>query len=56
MPRIGAGELNEQVQIRTATVVRDAFGGEVQGWSTVATVWAKIVERSGRSPCSLTGR
>ena len=50
MPRIGAGELNEQVQIRTATVVRDAFGGEVQGWSTVATVWAKIVERGGREP------
>jgi SPP1 family predicted phage head-tail adaptor len=45
-----AGELRERVEIQTATVTRDAYGAELPAWATVATVWAKVVERGGREP------
>lgn len=45
-----AGDLRERVQIQRATITRDAFGEERPSWATVATVWAKVVERGGREP------
>lgn len=45
-----AGELRERIEVQAATITRDAFGDEVQAWATVATVWAKVVERGGREP------
>ena len=50
MRSIGAGDLNEQVTIQTATVTRGTANAEVVSWADVATVWAKIVERGGREP------
>ena len=40
MPKIGAGDLNEQVTIQTATVSRGTANAEVVTWADVVTVWA----------------
>jgi len=45
-----AGRLRERVTIQTATVTRDAFGGEVLSWADSILVWASVVERGGREP------
>ena len=50
MRPIGAGDLNEQVTIQTATVSRGTANAEVITWADVVTVWAKVVERGGREP------
>jgi head-tail adaptor len=50
MKPITEGELNERVTIQTATVTRGDANAEVLSWATVATVWAKVVERGGREP------
>ncbi len=50
MRPIGAGDLNEQVTIQTATVTRGTANAEVVTWADVATVWAKVTERGGREP------
>lgn len=45
-----AGELRERVTVQAATVSRDDFGAEVITWADVATVWAKVLVKSGREP------
>ncbi len=50
MRPIGAGDLNEQVTLQTATVTRGTANAEVVTWADVATVWAKVTERGGREP------
>ena len=50
MRPIGAGDLNEQVTIQTATVTRGTANAEVVSWADVVTVWAKVTERGGREP------
>ena len=50
MPPYGAGDLRERVTIQQATATRDAYNAEVLTWSTVATVWARVLERGGREP------
>lgn len=50
MPPVGAGELREQIALQQATATRDAYNAEVLNWSTVATVWARVLERGGREP------
>lgn len=50
MPTIGAGDLREQIALQQATATRDAYNAEVLTWSTVATVWARVLERGGREP------
>jgi SPP1 family predicted phage head-tail adaptor len=47
---VKAGELRERIEIQTATITRNAFNEEEPTWATVATVWAKVVERGGREP------
>jgi SPP1 family predicted phage head-tail adaptor len=42
-----AGELRQRITIKQQTVTRDSFGAEVTAWSTLATVWAKVVTVSG---------
>jgi SPP1 family predicted phage head-tail adaptor len=42
-----AGELRERITLQSNTSTRDGFGAEVPHWSTVATVWAKVVATSG---------
>lgn len=43
-----AGELRHRVQIQVASDSRDAHGGNVRSWSTIATVWASIEPLTGR--------
>ncbi len=50
MRPIGAGDLDEQVTLQTATVTRGTANAEVVTWADVATVWAKVTERGGREP------
>lgn len=45
-----ANELREQVTIQQATSTRDEYNAEILTWATVATVWARVLERSGREP------
>jgi SPP1 family predicted phage head-tail adaptor len=45
-----AGDLRERVAIQRATSTRDEYNAEVLSWTTVATVWAQVVERGGRAP------
>lgn len=47
-----AGELRERITIQQKTITRDEFGGEVATWSTLATVWAKVVAMSGSESIS----
>lgn len=42
-----AGELDRKIVIQSSTPTRDDYGGEVQGWSTYATVWAKFTPLRG---------
>lgn len=41
-------KLNRRVTLQERSTTRDEFGGVVPGWSDVATVWAGIVDVSGR--------
>jgi len=45
---IAAGRLRHRVQIEADTPTRASDGGDVEAWSTVATVWAGIEPLSGR--------
>jgi SPP1 family predicted phage head-tail adaptor len=41
-----AGDLDRRVKLDAPVVARDTdFGSEVTTWNTVATVWAKLMER-----------
>ena len=43
-----AGDLRHQIVIEQQSASLDSFGGQVQTWSTVNTVFADIVPLSGR--------
>jgi len=43
-----AGRLRHRVAIERPVSTRDHFGGVVESWQTVATVWAEIHPLSGR--------
>jgi SPP1 family predicted phage head-tail adaptor len=43
-----AGRLRHRVAIERPVSTRDDFGGVVESWQTVATVWAEIHPLSGR--------
>lgn len=42
------GDLNRQITIQQYAATRDTFGGEVQTWANVATVWASKAHRTSR--------
>jgi len=42
------GKLNRRVTIQQAGTTQDANGEIIDGWSTFATVWASVVDVSGR--------
>lgn len=42
------GVLNRQITIQQYTATRDSYGGEVQTWADLATVWAKKAHRTSR--------
>ena len=43
-----AGRLNKRVLIQSPATGQDAMGEPTTGWTDVATVWASIVDVSGR--------
>ena len=40
------GDLRERVELQSMSPTRDAIGGEVQGWTTLANVWAQVTPMS----------
>lgn len=42
-----AGQLDRRITIQTFTSSTDAFGQRNKSFSTLASVWAKVVEKSG---------
>ena len=51
MLNLTIGDLDRQVTIQQRSVAREStFGAEVVTWSTLATVWAKVVESSTAPP------
>ena len=45
---VRAGSMNERVTIRRRADVQDANGEMVPGWADVATLWASVVDITGR--------
>lgn len=43
-----AGQLDRRITLQTFSETTDAFGQELKSYSTLATVWAKVVERIGK--------
>lgn len=43
-------ELREPIDVERATITRDDYNSEIQTWSLLAAVWAKVVERGGSQP------
>lgn len=43
-----SGRLRHRVTIQRQTVTRDAYGGEVVTWGTLAEVWALCLPLTGR--------
>jgi SPP1 family predicted phage head-tail adaptor len=44
---IRTGELREQIVIERPTPSRDAYGGQIEAWSTFASPWARVVTMKG---------
>ena len=42
-----AGQLDRKIVIQTFTSSTDAFGQKNKSFSTLASVWAKVIEKSG---------
>ena len=43
-----AGQLNKRVTIQSPSTTQDTNGEPIAGWTDVATVWASIVDITGR--------
>ena len=41
------GELDRRVRLQNAELTKDDYGENLKTWNTFATVWAKILYRSG---------
>jgi len=48
MTEMRAGPLRHRVTIEQKNPTRDTHGGEVPGWTTLATVWAAVEFLQGR--------
>jgi SPP1 family predicted phage head-tail adaptor len=48
MGLVAAGFLDQRITIQTLTVVRGALGGHDETWSPLATVWAQMMDMTGR--------
>ena len=42
MPAVAIGSLREQIVIQQSAPTKDAIGGTIEGWSSLATVWARV--------------
>lgn len=43
-----AGKLRHRVQLQRATVTTDSHGDQVKSWTTLAEVWAEVLDLTGR--------
>lgn len=43
-----SGQLRHRVTIQQKAPTRDTYGGEVEAWTAVATVWASVEPLQGR--------
>ena len=43
-----AGRMDQRITLQTSVNSRDAVGGLVETWSTLATVWARVAPLSGK--------
>lgn len=43
-----AGKLDREIVIERNTPTRDSYGASIEGWATLATVWARKLEESGK--------
>lgn len=41
-------QFDQRIALQQMTVVRDAVGGHAETWATLATVWAKVRDMSGK--------
>ena len=48
MSLVSSGILDQRITIQQLTVVRGQYGGHDETWATFATVWAQIIDMSGR--------
>lgn len=39
---IKAGQLRHRITLQVSTTTRDDYGGTIQTWADVATVWASV--------------
>lgn len=44
---LAAGNLDRRVTLERYTAVLDDYGGEVRTWIALATVWARVEQRTG---------
>ena len=44
-----SGKLDQRITLQTATVTKDAVGGPVETWATLATLWANVRDLSGKA-------
>lgn len=42
-----AGKLDRRITIQSATLIDDGYGGQVETWGDVATVWAQFLPGGG---------
>lgn len=42
-----SGKLDRRITLSTLTITRDDYGGQVESWGTLATVWAAAVPWRG---------
>jgi len=42
------GKLDRRVTIESVTLAADGYGGQVETWALLATVWAQVVPLTGR--------
>lgn len=43
-----AGKLRHRITLQAQSATQDAFGGQANTWTDVATVWAEIITLEGR--------
>jgi SPP1 family predicted phage head-tail adaptor len=48
MPLVPIGRMDRRVILKRRTVTRDAMGGILEAWTTIATVWGRRMDTTGR--------
>lgn len=48
MTGLAAGRLNQRITIRRSVDLDDGRGGQSAVWSTIASVWAEVINLNGR--------